>query len=246
MPDQPESNKKVPWGMTTGLDDPSRLDENFVRQMRETVYQIGRDLGLATKIAPEMKERYQGLRIKYTPRLNQGVMKMLWEYPDLQPGPLTAVGMNAQIVDIDGLLALKGAVDELSGFLGITITLRQGHLAERVNDGVMLMKEKVDEALRAGVPDRRLMAAYQPVVALWDKEVEKAQQHQQEMANATGRIEEEAAAWKAQAEAYKKQVDELKVRVQQMEARMGLPPVQVAPEAPTPPPAGKDQRKDRR
>lgn len=245
MPDQPE-NKKVPWGMTTGLEDPERLDENLLKQVREYVFQVGRELGLATKVSPELQARYQGLRIKYTPRINQAVIKALWDYPDLTLAGVSAVGLGGQIADIDGLIAVKGAVDELSGFLNVTITLRQGHAAEQVNEVVIQMKEKVDESLRAGVPDKRLMAAYQPVVAMWEKEVERAQQHQQERVNATARSDEAAAAWKAQAEAYKKQLDELSLRYQQMEARLSgaLPPAQVNPAAPVPP--GKDTRKDPR
>jgi predicted phage tail protein len=154
--------------------------------------------------------------------------------------------LSGQIADIDGLTALKDAVDQLGTHLGLTITLRQGHVAERVNEGVMEMKEKVEEALRTGAVDKRMMAAYQPVVSMWEKEVERAQQRQHDTANATAKIEGEAAAWKAQAEAYKKQLDDVTLRLQQMEARQGGPlaPVQVNPDAPTPP--GKDARKDRR
>lgn len=245
MPDQPE-NKKVPWGMMTGLSDPERLDGTKVIGIREAIFQIGRDLGLATQVAPEQQDRYRGLRMKYTPRINQVVQKTLWEYPDLALARINAPALSGQIADIDGLTAVKDAADQLSTHLGLTITLRQGHVAERVNEGVMEMKERVEDALRTGAVDKRMMAAYQPVVSMWEKEVERLQQRQQDTASATARVEGEAAAWKAQAEAYKKQLDDVTLRLQQLEARLGgaLPPMQPSPEAPTPP--GKDARKDRR
>ncbi len=247
--DDQQDDGGTPWGQDPGLTDPPPYQDAVIQQTKETLYKVPRTLKMITKLDKAVQKRYSGLRIPYSPKLNQAMVLSLKEYPDLAPPGLSAESVAQQTQDIQSLTEVRDGAQKVVDCSNFTLTMRQGYLAEQAQGGVDYMRQKLEDAAKLGMPDARVMSAYSGVVEIGNQEAQKAQQGKQDRADAMAQGAQTAQQWQAAAMAYKSERDAMSQRLAAVEQQLAAlnPPATTAPApathgkhpaAPPPPPQG--------